>query len=646
MNKKYLKIFILSALFIAIGVFVLPHFAFAEEAKIDNNTLLGGISKSVVNTVLSSISYYILTVTSSLVTISGVLLSLSIKLTLSIGKIYDDIEGIRTIWRTIRDLSSIFIIFILLFESIKMILGLKGQGFNQTVVKIFIAGMLINFSLVFCKMTIDASNLVSIQFYNAITPGTSQTLDLSIKSIFNDGGLSNVFMQSLKIPRIYNSVKFSKDADVAMSILVATAGGIIMMITASFSFFAAAIAFTVRTGLLLFIMALSPLYFAGIIFPEIKKKVSDNIFGLLVSQSLFMPAYLFLMYIALRLISDDGFMKMLDTTNSANTSGVFGTITIGITIQYIIALIFINAPLLMAIEFGAIGMKWAPQVAGISKNLGGILGRNTIGRLSGKAGEAFDNVAAKAQGNKVGRVTSAALRNLGISQAVRGGLASAEKSKYGSSQSYGEVEKVDKARAKEIAGISRSNELQAAIAPGLGHVTPHLIPPKITDEQKKKFKDAVGKMGNKEFENQDFNTLIDPYFVRHLSSKQFDSIVEGDYLTAQKKDVFKKARMDNILLTLDSGDKDAIKDVMKGLSGKELSKISSSKHEKGGVTTSGSNVLTKNEIIDELTPSQLKDMGDIDGKIRAKIGARISSLPVGSENKASGFIRNNITEWS
>jgi hypothetical protein len=286
-------------------------------------------------------------------------------------------------------------------------------------------------------------------------------------------------------------------------------------------------------------------------------------------------------------------------------------------------------------------------VAGISKNLGGILGRNTIGRLSGKAGEVFDNVAAKAQGNKVGRVTSATLRNLGISQAVRGGLASAEKSKYGSSQSYGDVKKEDKARAKEIAEISRSNELQAAIAPGLGHKTPHLISPKITDEQKKKFKDAVGKMGNKEFEKQDFNTLIDPYFVRHLSSKQFDSIVEGDYLTAQKKDILKKARTDNVLLTFYSGTKNEIKDLMKGMSGKELSKISTSKYEGGGLTIQGFDVLSKNEdLMSELTPSQLKDMSDIDGRIRAKIGAYISSLPVGSENKASGFIRNNITEWS
>ncbi len=641
-NKNKKSILIILCVVI-LAIIVLPHFAIAQEVKLDQGVAIGLIPRSVINNILSWISYMILTFTSNLVTISGTLLSLSIKLTLNIKSIYTGVSSIETLWRTIRDLSSMFIIFILLFESIKMILGMKGVGFSQTVVKIFIAGILINFSLFFCKIIIDASNLVSIQFYNAITPTTSQTL--SVQSVFEDGGLSNTFMQSLKIPTIYSTVKFAKGADVSAGIIVATIGGVIMMITASLSFFAASIAFIIRTGLLLFVMTLSPLYFAGMIFPEIKKKVSERILGMLINQCLFMPVYLFLLYIALKIITDSNFMNIFNTTGQAQSSS-FGTITIGIAIQYIIALMFINAPLVAAIEFGGMGMKWAPQLDKISKSFGGMLGRNTIGKWSGSLGSKFDNMAAVAQGSKVGRGASTVLRTLGISQAVRGGLSSMEKNKYGSTQSYGDVKKENKDRAKEVAGVQRTRLQNSYLAPGLGSKTPHITPPLLTSEQKKNFVTAVGKMGGKDFENSELETLIDPYFVRHLNSKQVDSILDADYLLPEEKDKFRKARMDNVILTLDSGVLDDIKDVMKGISGKELSKLTTSKYEKGGLVVNGSDVITKDDVIDQLTTSQLQEMRDISGDIKAKIGKRIGGLPAGAKHKASGFIKKNLVEWS
>ncbi len=639
-NKKSIIIVFFIAI---IAIFVLPHFVFAEEVKLDSGVAIGLIPRSVINSILSWISYMVLAFTSNLVTISGTLLSLSIKLTLNIKSIYTGVTSIEMLWRTIRDLSSMFIIFILIFESIKMILGMKGTGFSQTVVKIFIAGILINFSLFFCKVIIDTSNLVSIQFYNAITPTESQTL--SVQSVIEDGGLSNTFMQSLKIPSIYSTVKYAKGADISIAIIVSMIGGVIMMIVASISFFAASIAFVIRTGLLLFAMTLSPLYFAGMIFPKIKSKVSEPILGMLISQCLFMPIYLFLLYIALKIITDSNFMDIFKASSSA-TGGTFGTITIGIAIQYIIALIFINAPLVAAIEFGGKGMGWAPQLESVSKSLGGIIGRNTLGKWSGSLGSRFDNMAAMAQGSKIGRGTSTVLRAFGVSQAVRGGLRNAEKSKYGSSQSYSDVKKENKDRAREIAGVQRTRAQNAYLAPGLGSKTPHITPPVLTNEQKKNFATAVGKMGNKDFENSDLETLTDPYFVRHLNSKQVDSILEADYLSPEDKDKFRKARMDNVILTLDSGVLDDIKDVMKGISGKELSKLTTSKYEKDSLVVNGSDVITKDDVIDQLTTSQLQEMRDISGDIKSKIGIRIGGLPPGAKHKASGFIRKNLVEWS
>ena len=297
-------------------------------------------------------------------------------------------------WITIRDLSSIFIIFALLYYSIRTILGVGGNSLKDLIVKIFIAGLLINFSLFFVRVAVDTSNLISLQFYNAIAPDTSQ--NWTVGKVFSDGGLSNVFMQSLKIPTIYKNagvLKGSGGLDAATGIGFATFGGIIVMITASLSFLAASVAFIARTAIILLAMALSPVFFAGMIFPEIKKRVSDPLLDLLKGQLIFMPVYLALMYVALKIISDPNFMAIFNPNTSTGVdSSAFGPIWIGVLIQYAIALLFINAPLVAAISMGGMGMKWAPGSSGVNavnKWLGGKaagfasgVGQHTFGRAA------------------------------------------------------------------------------------------------------------------------------------------------------------------------------------------------------------------------------------------------------------------------
>lgn len=351
-------------------------------------SILEGPMVSVVNSLIATVANWVLGLTSTLVIFSGIFLSISINLTTHIGSFFNSIPALNDVWVVVRNISSIFIIFVLLYSSIKTILGIGGTDIKSLVGKIIMAGLLINFSLFFVKLSIDASNLISLQFYSAIAPNTSE--NFSTGKVMTDGGLSNVFMSSLGIPKIYQNQGVLKSTDVALSIGFATIGGVIMMITAAISFLAAAIAFTVRTGLLMFIMALSPIFFAGMIFPQIKTELSDRLFKLLKNQLIFMPAYLILMYIALKLISSPGFTAIFNqSANGVAPAGeaAIGPTFIGVIIQYVIALLFINAPLVFAIQMGAIGAKWAPTVGGISKWVGKNTWRNTGGRVASKVAE-------------------------------------------------------------------------------------------------------------------------------------------------------------------------------------------------------------------------------------------------------------------
>jgi hypothetical protein len=92
------------------------------------------------------------------------------------------------------------------------------------------------------------------------------------------------------------------------------------MVTTAFSLLAASIAFVARTGILLFMLAVSPIFFIGIIFPKIKQKVSGPLLDVLQKQLIFMPVYLFLLYVALRILSDPGFNSIFSRSNTRRIS--------------------------------------------------------------------------------------------------------------------------------------------------------------------------------------------------------------------------------------------------------------------------------------------------------------------------------------
>lgn len=598
----------------------------------------GVVGESFVNSFAASIGYLILSVSSWALIASGFVLNISMILTLNIKTLYEATPAIDQVWLLIRNLSSMFIIFALIYTSILTILDIAKTSASTLIKNIIMAGILINFSLFFTKTAIDASNLISLQFYRALVPSsaTIEKKDLSkiISSSYGKGGLSDIFMQNMKLPSIYSNPKGmitgAANTDF-FHIVIGTIGGSILMWLAAGSILAAAIAFIIRVVMLLLLMGFSPIYFVGMIFPEIRKNISDKWLGWLTGQLLFMPVYLILMYISVRFltgVNGVGFFNQLDTARTVNgTPNNFLLTMVGLILQYTIAYVLLLAPLIGAMQFGGKSMAWGQSAQKwVSGALSGVVGRNTAGRFARRAGRAFDSMAASAQNNTGGKFATSVLRNLGISQFTRGQISKYEKSKYGSSRSLADVEKEDNDRSRAIAGIQRFKGQMASINSVLSATTP----PSTTEL--KSFRDSLGKMGVKEFEKVDYDTLKDPVFVSNLSSSQIDKISESDFLTEKQKEEIKDVRKSKLSDIFKNSTSDIVKDHIKGLSGKELSKFDT--------------LLTRDEVIDNLTPSQLQEMRDLDGGIKKSIGDRISGLPAGTSHKAAGYIRKNRAEWS
>ncbi len=616
--KKYLitnKYFILTILIALTGAISIPLGVHAEETIISRFALSG------INNLVAGLANIALTASAAFVSMTGTFLSISMNITTHTKDIFDQISGIKSVWLTIRDLSSMFIIFSLLYYSIMTILGMGGD-LKKLIVNIVLAGVFINFSLFFVKVGVDASNLVSLQFYNAISPNTAQ--NFSVRGVFNNGGISNIFMQSLKLPTIYKNSSALKGVDVFMGLSVAMIAGVVIMITAGLSFLAAAIAFTARTAIIFFVMALSPLFFAGMIFPQIKKEVSDKLWVLLKGQLLFMPAYLFLMYIALKIISDDKFTSIFNPSvgTTADPSS-FGPVLIGTIVQYVIAMIFINAPLVMAISLGGKGMSWAPgasgynavnswlggKVAGFGKDISSLAGRSTIGWGASKIdkwaeGTSFGN-------NRIGR---------SLRSATVGNIASA---KFGGSLSRKDDEKLDKEIAKKKREIDSVKELKLA----------------VDANNTQKIKDALKKMSPNEIANLDKDTLTKSALIPHLSSDVHKNIEKGDKSDADKVAIF-NARVEALNDSITQNQPLMTKAIMKNMTGSDLERLLSD-------LPSGASI--NNEFIDNLKPGQLKDMENLEDGILKQIGRKIyarRAAPGVAAHPAWDHIDKNKSLWT
>ncbi len=92
----------------------------------------------------------------------------NIMLALTLGTVLYDNNFLPEAWRIVRDFSNIFFILVLLYISIKMILGLGGSDIKKMIVNVIIAALLINFSMFFTQVVIDSSNILALIFYNKI----------------------------------------------------------------------------------------------------------------------------------------------------------------------------------------------------------------------------------------------------------------------------------------------------------------------------------------------------------------------------------------------------------------------------------------------------------------------------------------------
>ncbi len=129
--------------------------------------LLGGSDSSMMGC-LAVIVYYALYMPSSwLAMLGGYFLDFFMGYSISSGA-YTASSFPEEGWGMLRDLANICFIFLLVYAGIRLILDIGKFDAKKTITHVLIMAILINFSLFFTKVIIDAGNITARIFYNAL----------------------------------------------------------------------------------------------------------------------------------------------------------------------------------------------------------------------------------------------------------------------------------------------------------------------------------------------------------------------------------------------------------------------------------------------------------------------------------------------
>ena len=297
-------------------------------------------------------------------------------------------DWLTSIWRTIRDVLNIFVIFILLYSAIKVIVG-QGGEIKKLISGVILFGVLTNFSLFITKAAVDLSNIVALEFYQQMRNAPLSEARFSNglgATIVGITGLTNLYDPQGAISGGSGSgisattTKKIAGTPLQNSIMYRIAM-IFVFIAVAFVFLQAAFIFVARTLSIIVLLIFSPLMFAGGVFSPLKEWI-DKWWKDFVGQIALAPVFMILLYVVLTILR-----SLVKATNSmtAERNDIYALLGL-IILTSALTIFGFGLVIKTAREFSrGVGEKgvskalgWSAQAAGL---VGGFVGRNTMGRI-------------------------------------------------------------------------------------------------------------------------------------------------------------------------------------------------------------------------------------------------------------------------
>lgn len=295
--------------------------------------------------------------------------------------------GVNKAWGGFRDIANIIMIAMFIFVAFAVILNSETYGIKRFGVRILMVAVLINFSLFFTKVIIDASNITASQFRSAIVIQNTSTN--------KPGGITEAIMQRAGLTAFSYSAAYSaldsvsgkgKDLSLGNSFLYAFlvivfSGSLIVI------FLYGLILLATRSVAFLVLMITSAMAFAIFLVPKYGDQWWHKWWDTLIKNALFAPLLMLMLWAVVNLIQGLGGPGSVGTgiltqmvKNSAN-SGESGWAPV-FNMMLIVGLVYASIKIAneLSIAGGSFAQKWS------MKGLRGALRGSGLGVLSGLAG--------------------------------------------------------------------------------------------------------------------------------------------------------------------------------------------------------------------------------------------------------------------
>lgn len=317
-------------------------------------------------------------------------------------------------WGAVRDIANIFFIIALLYVSIKTILGLAGGDGKRIIKNVIIFALIINFSLYFTRVVVDASNILAKVFYNNIEVKNEPYTGEKPKSL-SVGLVSKFNPQEIIDKKTYASENKDGSNNVGLFIFVTLLSSIIsgFMI---YIFISTGILFVARVAGIWIAMIFAPIAFASYALPfNIPGVGGKEWWSDLWKNAFLAPIFIFFLYIIF-LFGD--LFKLIGIDFSSTDSVAEKAMTV--IVPFAIIFVLLQKAKKVAVDYsGTIGSTLSSAGAAIGgfavgAATGGlaVAGRASFGRLGTYMANSDSLKAAEAKGGFGGFFAKRA-RNVG-----------------------------------------------------------------------------------------------------------------------------------------------------------------------------------------------------------------------------------------
>lgn len=295
------------------------------------------------------------------------------------------IKGLTAVgisWRILRDIGNIMLIFGFLAVGISIILNTERLGYGKKMLPmLLVAAVFMNFSLFFTEAIIDTGNLFATQFFKQINGGnlpsttSSGALADAAGNAMTTGteGISNKLMSQLGLQAIYGN---ASDPDRAKALFKQGSPwligfmGILLFIVTAFVLFSLAFILIARFVILIFLIIIAPIGFAGLAIPQLAS-TAKKWWNMLFQQTITAPVLLLMLYVALMVITDAQFLKGFGVSgpSSADAStGFIGNSNLpgfaSFMLSFLVAMGLLIFVTILAKNLSAFGAGLATKTAG------------------------------------------------------------------------------------------------------------------------------------------------------------------------------------------------------------------------------------------------------------------------------------------